>query len=148
MGGAMGGGMGGGMPPASGDGDRRGSVSFGGGGEPRPDGPLASVARVASRLMITHDKRLLEIEDETGAVRAVTVDGKPRKSTGPRGEITETASALDGAVVLESALGERGRVRWEYRLSPDGRRLMITTEFAPATGAEPARMRQVYDQPD
>ena len=94
-------------------------------------------------LQITYDEPALQVEygDERGET-FYTDDRKVKRDTGERGLVEVRAKWKDNRVVVERETG-RGKATETFELSPDGRRLVVTSKLNGPMGS--VTIKRVYD---
>jgi len=142
-GGGFGGGMGGGRYGGGrgGGGWQRGGEQGGGSADDMRE-TMSRLDEPAESLTIKQEDGAFLIGDETGRIRRLHPDGRTAKDENGEGETRTRWQGND--LITESTPARGPHLRETYALSPDGRKLFVTTHFEPRWGGA-VDVRRVYD---
>jgi hypothetical protein len=147
-GGFGGGGMGGGRG-GYGGGRRGGGMGGGGGDSTSPgndDGMRETMRRLdepPETLTIKQEDGAFLVGDDSGQIRRLYPDGRTAKTDNGEGKVQ---TRWQGDELVTETIPARGpQIRETFALAPDGRRLFVTTHFAPPRGGSAVDVRRVYD---
>jgi hypothetical protein len=150
-GGGGGGGMGGGMGGHGGyGGGRHGGGMGGGGGNATAAGSpddgtretMSHLDEPPETLTIKQEDGAFLVGDDTGQIRRLHPDGHTAKMDNGDGQVKTQWRGDE--LVTETIPAKGPQLRETFALSPDGRRLFVTTHFEPHWGGA-VDVRRVYD---
>lgn len=148
-GGGYGGGYGGGGRGGYGGGRRGGGGGGGRGGDPgsagSPDGMRETMRQLdepPETLTIKQEEGAFLVGDDTGHIRRLYPDGRTMKADNGEGQVKTRWHGDE--LVTETIPAHGPQLKETFALSPDGRRLFVTTHFEPRWGSA-VDVRRVYD---
>jgi hypothetical protein len=147
-GGGRGGGFGGGMGGGGRYGGRRGGGG-GTGGDPGAggaDGMRETMRRLdepSESLTIKQEEDAFLVGDDAGQIRRLHPDGRAMKTDNGEGEVK---TRWHGDELVSETTPARGpKLRETFALSPNGKKLFVTTHFEPRGGGA-VDVKRVYDE--